>query len=69
MQKSLSTKQAADFLAISEASVRRWTDSGYLPYWLTPGGHRRFDPDELSAWKTARRGLRTITHYKDLEAC
>lgn len=67
--RSLTTRQCAEYLAISEASVRRWADSGHLPYWLTPGGQRRFDERELDVWKTARRGLRASTSYRKIPAC
>lgn len=40
-------------LGVSEASVKRWADSGLLPMEKTAGGHRRFRPEDLAA---ARRG-------------
>lgn len=38
---SISTRQAAQALGVSEASLKRWCDQGLLPSARTPGGHRR----------------------------
>ncbi len=38
---SISTRQAALALGVSEASLKRWCDQGLLPTARTPGGHRR----------------------------
>jgi len=36
-------------LGVSEASVKRWADSGLLPVEKTAGGHRRFRPEDIAA--------------------
>lgn len=36
-------------LGVSEASVKRWADSGLLPTEKTVGGHRRFRPEDVAA--------------------
>lgn len=36
-------------LGVSEASIKRWADSGLLPMEKTAGGHRRFRPEDLAA--------------------
>ena len=41
-------------LGVSEASVKRWADSGLLPMEKTAGGHRRFRPEDLAAVRRAR---------------
>ena len=38
---SITTRQAAQALGVSEASLKRWCDQGFLPTTRTPGGHRR----------------------------
>lgn len=47
----LSLGKAANQLGVTPATVRRWTDSGFLPCRRTAGGHRRIDRrdvDELA---------------------
>ena len=41
-------------LGVSEASVKRWADSGLLPMEKTAGGHRRFRPEDLASVRRAR---------------
>lgn len=41
MNELFTTKQVADALGVSVASLKRWCDSGLLPFIRTPGGHRR----------------------------
>jgi excisionase family DNA binding protein len=55
-RKNLTSKQAARLLGVSEASVKRWADGGLLPALKTAGGHRRFRPEDLAAF---RRGAQT----------
>ena len=43
----LSTSQVARQLGVSLGTVRRWADMGYLRAYRTPGGQRRFSPDQL----------------------
>ena len=48
--KVLSTFQAADYCQVSPFTVRNWVESGELPAYRTPGGHRRIlrrDMDEF----------------------
>lgn len=42
MTDSLTTKAVAKLLRVSEATVKRWADSGLLETEKTVGGHRRF---------------------------
>ena len=52
----LTLGQAAAFLGAAQSTVRKWTDSGRLPAFYTPGGHRRFRRDDLDAFLTGPRG-------------
>lgn len=42
MNDSLTTKAVAKLLRVSEATVKRWADTGLLESQKTVGGHRRF---------------------------
>jgi excisionase family DNA binding protein len=55
-RKNLTSRQAARLLGVSEASVKRWADSGLLPALKTAGGHRRFRPEDLAAFRRAAPG-------------
>ncbi|MBV9958343.1 MAG: helix-turn-helix domain-containing protein, partial [Acidobacteria bacterium] len=46
--KDLTSSEAARLLGVSEASVKRWADSGLLPALKTAGGHRRFRPEDVA---------------------
>lgn len=54
MTDSLTTKAVAKLLRVSEATVKRWADSGRLQPDKTVGGHRRFS---LNAVAHLRRDL------------
>lgn len=43
----LSVQGAAQRLGVSPHTVRRWTDSGFLPCSRTSGGHRRIRPEDV----------------------
>jgi excisionase family DNA binding protein len=44
------SSQAARYLGVSLATVRRWTDAGYLSGYRTPGGQRRFSREQLDGF-------------------
>jgi excisionase family DNA binding protein len=46
----LSTSEAARHLGVSLSTVRRWSDSGYLRGYRTPGGQRRFTIEQLDTF-------------------
>jgi excisionase family DNA binding protein len=46
----LTLGQAAKYLGIAQSTVRVWTDSGRLPVFYTPGGHRRFLRSDLDSF-------------------
>ena len=68
MPSEMTTPQAAAILGVAPATIRTWTDTGELPHWRTPGGHRRFTEDDVLALRDRRKAgerrqvsLRTTT--------
>jgi excisionase family DNA binding protein len=43
----LTTFQAADYCKVSPFTIRNWVESGKLPAYKTPGGHRRIRREDL----------------------
>jgi excisionase family DNA binding protein len=41
------SSQAARYLGVSLATIRRWTDAGHIGCYRTPGGQRRFSRAQL----------------------
>jgi excisionase family DNA binding protein len=52
----LSISEASHLLGVSEAALRQWTDEGKVKAFITPGGHRRYNRNELKKFMVA--------HYK-----
>lgn len=52
----LSVSAAARLLGVSASSLRAWAAAGRVPCVRTPGGHRRFELDELVRWLADRGG-------------
>jgi excisionase family DNA binding protein len=46
-QLVFSSSQAARYLGVSLATIRRWTDAGHVSCYRTPGGQRRFSRVQL----------------------
>lgn len=46
-QLVFTSSQAARYLGVSLATIRRWTDAGHISCYRTPGGQRRFSRDQL----------------------
>ena len=40
--KYLNSNEAALIMGVNVSTIKRWTDSGILPCFQTPGGHRKF---------------------------
>jgi excisionase family DNA binding protein len=43
----LTLGQAAAYLGVAQSTMRKWTDSGRVASFKTPGGHRRYRRSEL----------------------
>ena len=50
----LTPGEVADLLMVSSAAVRRWAAEGDLKALTTPGGHRRFLPEDVEAFASKR---------------
>jgi excisionase family DNA binding protein len=46
----LTVSGAARHLGVSLSTIRRWSDSGHLRGYRTPGGQRRFTTEQLDAF-------------------
>jgi excisionase family DNA binding protein len=46
----MTLSEASRHLGVAQVTIRRWADSGKLPVFKTPGGHRRFRQDDLDAF-------------------
>lgn len=53
--KKLTSREVARLLGVSEASVKRWADGGLLAAEKTAGGHRRFRPEAVAAFRHGNR--------------
>jgi excisionase family DNA binding protein len=46
----LTLGQAAEYLGVAQSTIRKWSDTGRLPAFYTPGGHRRFRRSDLDSF-------------------
>jgi excisionase family DNA binding protein len=51
----LTSSQAARYLGVSLATIRRWTDAGHVSCYRTPGGQRRFSRGQLDQFIASMR--------------
>ena len=54
-QRFLNVSEAADFLGVSAASLRKWSDEGLVPVYRTPGGQRRYEAGDLETYLESMR--------------
>lgn len=45
----LTIQEACAFLGVDQSTLRRWSDTGKVPVFRTPGGHRRYAAADLRA--------------------
>jgi excisionase family DNA binding protein len=68
----LTLGQAAKYLGVAQSTIRKWSDSGRLPAFYTPGGHRRFRQGDLDRFlgdsKPSRSGGRSLVLIVDDDA-
>ncbi len=62
-QMIFTSSQAARYLGVSLATIRRWTDAGHVGCYRTPGGQRRFSRDQLDSFMSSmRHGADHVEH-------
>jgi excisionase family DNA binding protein len=68
-QLVFTSSQAARYLGVSLATIRRWTDSGHISCYRTPGGQRRFARTQLDDFISSmhRGGSSARTHDAETE--
>jgi len=67
-QRFLTIAEAAEFLHVSEISLRRWTNSGKLPSFRVGGrNERRFLMDDLLAFMTSARSQPALSKQRAAE--
>jgi excisionase family DNA binding protein len=52
-QLVFTSSQAASYLGVSLATIRRWTDAGHIGCYRTPGGQRRFARQQLDEFMSS----------------
>ncbi len=52
-QLVFTSSQAASYLGVSLATIRRWTDAGHIACYRTPGGQRRFARQQLDEFMSS----------------
>ena len=66
-QRFLNVSEAAEFLGVSAASLRKWSDQGIVPVYRTPGGQRRYSSADLEDFLASMRQPRPaavgVPHY------
>jgi excisionase family DNA binding protein len=50
----LTPSEVSDLLMMSSAAIRRWASNGELKAFTTPGGHRRFLPEDVEAFAQSK---------------
>ncbi len=53
--KLLNVSEAATYLGVSSASLRKWSDQGLVPVYRTPGGQRRYAAHDLDRFIESMR--------------
>ena len=58
----LTTREAAQLLGVAVSTAQVWMESGDLPAWKTPGGHRRVRCRPPAFCPLAAPGFLTLTY-------
>jgi excisionase family DNA binding protein len=57
----LTLGQAARHLGVAQSTIRKWSDSGRVPAFYTPGGHRRYRRADLDSFLAQSGGTQPRT--------
>jgi excisionase family DNA binding protein len=60
--KLLNVGEAADYLGVSAASLRKWSNDGLVATYRTPGGQRRYSRDDLDVFIDSMRERSPVEH-------
>lgn len=63
--KSLTTKEVARLCRVSDATVKRWEEAGFIRSERTSGGHRRFRVEEIARFQRDQGLGQKQTHGGD----
>jgi excisionase family DNA binding protein len=58
----LNVGQAAEYLGVSAASLRKWSNDGLVATYRTPGGQRRYARDDLDRFIDSMRETGAAEH-------
>ena len=58
----LNVGQAAEYLGVSAASLRKWSNDGLVSTYRTPGGQRRYARDDLDRFIDSMRETGATNH-------
>ncbi len=62
-QLVFTSSQAARYLGVSLATIRRWTDAGHISCYRTPGGQRRFSRAQLDEFISSMQHDSPTAHH------
>ncbi|HEX5852249.1 MAG TPA: helix-turn-helix domain-containing protein [Solirubrobacteraceae bacterium] len=62
-QLVFTSSQAARYLGVSLATIRRWTDAGHIGCYRTPGGQRRFSRPQLDDFVASMQHDSPTAHH------
>ena len=62
-QLVFTSSQAARYLGVSLATIRRWTDAGHISCYRTPGGQRRFSRVQLDEFISSMQHDSPTAHH------
>lgn len=66
-QLFFTSSQAARYLGVSLATIRRWADAGHLSCYRTPGAQRRFSRNQLDDFVESLQRRSSRTEHKRSE--